>query len=810
MALENQPSFTAPSLPKMGRSTIASSALSGAGKIGSGNPKLKTSKISFQNAGSNLKIEKGGDVAGALIETNTVLVEIQKQLALDFANRIVERKERISSIKKERDKQKKMSREASVESPLGKLSKKTDGALSKVMAPAKNIFDKIIEFLSLIGTGILVEEAFRFFSNDENRKKVEKVFNFLVDNWKILAGIFIGGKILGGILKLVGAARVLRSILRRVGLIKNKGICGCPDVPGNRPNRLPRGFRTPRGSGIQMSRFFRAGPGQAPIGRMGSLINESTGRATRMLGPNRAVDVLGNLKNAGVSNANRARVLAGQLSETQALNIAKNNSGLLSGLRQNIGGIFAQTGNLGRGLLTEGQKLVGGAWKGITGFGANVMEVGGRIGKGLSDLGGTAVSGLRSTWDNIGKGLSKLDPRKLPQAIQAAVTGEIDKLKQGSPIFKKLINLVKNPKDIATLVVDLVSKAKPAVQGIKEAKRSVPFKIPGIDVLISALIAAVEIGSGAPAGNALLGALGGILGSAAGTTLGSFAGPPGALIGAMAGGVGGELLFRAVADKIGEELAKNGKGDFGRGLVNDSPLFVSGYDPLNFGGDKKVEGKKFGGMLRGPSHGGGGINMGNYEVEGGEYFVNRLSASRNRAQLDDINFNQGRQLIAFEKGIILQKKVLEIQRKNVEVFSETTKKFNEFIEKQAKEDEEKKRKAWVEKLRGNQGGPAAGGPSVKAGMGNASSSGHGFGGSGGPVPLQVIPARSPRDISRDIRPTGGSTVITLPPQVQPKSAPQVIQQSASAVDPSDIDVDSFDENNDYIIQAYERYGIFLN
>ena len=46
------------------------------------------------------------------------------------------------------------------------------------MAPTKNIFDKIIEFLSLIGTGILVEEAFKWFSDKENRKNLEKVFTF--------------------------------------------------------------------------------------------------------------------------------------------------------------------------------------------------------------------------------------------------------------------------------------------------------------------------------------------------------------------------------------------------------------------------------------------------------------------------------------------------------------------------------------------------------------------------------------------------------------------------------------------------------
>ena len=139
----------------MGRSTIASSVISGAGKIGSGNPKLKTSKISFQNAGglktskiglqdasSSLKLEKNSDIAASLEETNTVLVEIQKQLALDFANRIVERKDRISSIKKQRDAQKKMARESSVESPLSKISKKSSGVLNKVMAPTKTFLIK--------------------------------------------------------------------------------------------------------------------------------------------------------------------------------------------------------------------------------------------------------------------------------------------------------------------------------------------------------------------------------------------------------------------------------------------------------------------------------------------------------------------------------------------------------------------------------------------------------------------------------------------------------------------------------------------
>ena len=806
MALENQPSFTAPSLPKMGRSTIASSVISGAGKIGSGNPKLKTSKISFQNAGglktskiglqdasSSLKLEKNSDIAASLEETNTVLVEIQKQLALDFANRIVERKDRISSIKKQRDAQKKMARESSVESPLSKISKKSSGVLNKVMAPTKNIFDKIIEFLSLIGTGILVEEAFKWFSDKENRKNLEKVFTFLTDNWKILAGIFIGGKILGGILKLVGAAKALRGLLRRVGLLKNKGICGCSDLPGRGRNRIPRGFRTPRGGGTQFSRFFRAGANQAPIGRMGSLINESTGQATRMLGANKAVDVLGNLKNAGVSNANRARVLAGQLSETQALDIARKNTGILGNLRQNIGGIFAQGRNLGRGIVSQGQELIGGAYRGIKGFGSNVMDLGRTVGKGLMDAGGAAVSGLKSTWDNIGKTVANLDPRKLPEVIQNAVKGEIDKLKKGSPIFKKLMSFIKNPKDFMTLLADLVSKAKPAVKGIKDARKAVPFKIPGVDVLISSLIAAVEIGTGAPAGNALLGALGGVLGSAAGTTIGSFAGPPGALIGAMAGGVGGELLFRQIASAIGSQVEESGASWNMNLSPNGAPLFSSSYDPMNFGSEEEpVEGKKFGGMIQGPGHGAGGVKV---EAEGGEgYILNRYAASKNRAFLDDENFNQGKQLAKFAKGVSQQQKSLGIQLDNVNRFEEVTKEFNDILKEKIRKQEELKNKKDTPRNPPMGGGEPLHGDRVPP----------------GPMSLQVIPY-SPRErsLQRSRPSSGGTTVINAAPVVEPKSAPAVLQQSAGADPENTIEIDSYDETNEYIIEAYERYGIFL-
>ena len=212
-------------------------------------------------------------------------------------------------------------------------------------------------------------------------------------------------------------------------------------------------------------------------------------------------------------------------------------------------------------------------------------------------------------------------------------------------------------------------------------------------------------------------------------------------------------------------------------------------------------------MIKGPSHGGGGINVGNYEVEGGEYFVNRLSASRNRAQLDDINFNQGKQILAFQKGIMLQQNMLATQQKNVNMFAEITKDFNDLLKDRVKKQEDYERSLGREGEFGVRDPGYSGGSSV----GQESRRIGDFKGGPTRLPVQQFRPLSPRQRSLELaRPNGGSAVVALPPQVQPKPAPQVLQQSTGANDPSAIDIDSFDENNDYIIQAYERYGIFLN
>ena len=225
MALENQPLFQAPSLPKMGKDS--SPLMKGAKTIGVSfaKPKLKASKMSFVRAkkAKAIKAEdlKGpetvstGSLATTLTETNRILVEIQNQLAIDFANRIAEKKSILQLSRKQVRKKKLIAKEDFVERGKGLVQNIKDFG-KKVLSPVKGIFDKIIDFLTIIGTGIALNAAFEWLSDKENREKLVRIFNFLRDHWKTLLAIVIGGKILGLLLKLKGLFSLARSLTRRL------------------------------------------------------------------------------------------------------------------------------------------------------------------------------------------------------------------------------------------------------------------------------------------------------------------------------------------------------------------------------------------------------------------------------------------------------------------------------------------------------------------------------------------------------------------------------------------------------------------
>lgn len=175
-------------------------------------PLIKTSgrKISSSSISSS---GSKRDVTSVLTEINRILVEIQKQLSLDFAMRAAEEKKekRDNKISESRKRFKK--EESVLEKTSKKIRKSVGKASEKIVSPAVNIFDKILEFVGLLGAGIAVNAAFKWFEDEENRKKLVKFFNILKENWQLVAKI-LGTLVAGGVLlKAAGAILTIGKVL---------------------------------------------------------------------------------------------------------------------------------------------------------------------------------------------------------------------------------------------------------------------------------------------------------------------------------------------------------------------------------------------------------------------------------------------------------------------------------------------------------------------------------------------------------------------------------------------------------------------
>jgi hypothetical protein len=208
--------YRAPAL-KIGRRNISSSVIRGAEAVSNvASPRLRRSRFSFlkrpglQQGNQTLKTESAP--VGTLEETNRILVEIQNQLAIDFATRIAERKESILGIKKRTEKDKAKKKEASLES-LNKFNQKVSGIFDKVTAPAKNIFQKLMDFFGLIVSGIVINTAFTWLSDKNNQKKLSETLSFVGKYWKEIAGVLIGLQLVSAIASLLTTVQLVAAVL---------------------------------------------------------------------------------------------------------------------------------------------------------------------------------------------------------------------------------------------------------------------------------------------------------------------------------------------------------------------------------------------------------------------------------------------------------------------------------------------------------------------------------------------------------------------------------------------------------------------
>lgn len=206
--------FTA---PKIGKGNISSPLSSGASKISKATPKLSVSKIKIRNRGTVTSpvLESQSSVENTLLETNRILVEIQNQLALDFAMRISDEKEKNKQLKDEKSRRKFALKEGSIES-VNRIGNIVKSGADKVLAPVKSAFDKIIEFVSLIGMGIGANAIFNWLSDDGNKKKLMGWFSFIQDHYKW--GLAALGAVAA--LKLVGPiSMIVKIVSSAVGLL---------------------------------------------------------------------------------------------------------------------------------------------------------------------------------------------------------------------------------------------------------------------------------------------------------------------------------------------------------------------------------------------------------------------------------------------------------------------------------------------------------------------------------------------------------------------------------------------------------------
>ena len=151
--MEINQSYRTPSIPRLSTRNISSSVLRASSIISTAQtPRLRTSRFSFFNRkteserSENIKpTVESTKIYQSLVETNQILVEIQKQLSLDYAMRIAEEKEILKRTKAAESKRKFAAKEKSIEG-IRKFGSFANNVVSKVTAPIKSVFDKIKEF----------------------------------------------------------------------------------------------------------------------------------------------------------------------------------------------------------------------------------------------------------------------------------------------------------------------------------------------------------------------------------------------------------------------------------------------------------------------------------------------------------------------------------------------------------------------------------------------------------------------------------------------------------------------------------------
>jgi predicted chitinase len=135
--------------------------------------------------------------------------ENNQEILKDILKNIISIRESLGNQKKLEDKGNKKEQKDSEKEKRSKKENKLESnvfkgiknSISKVLAPVKGMFDKILTYLSTVFLGAIAVKIFDWFTDDKNKEKISSVFRFIKDWWPSLLGalILFGGALLGPI-----------------------------------------------------------------------------------------------------------------------------------------------------------------------------------------------------------------------------------------------------------------------------------------------------------------------------------------------------------------------------------------------------------------------------------------------------------------------------------------------------------------------------------------------------------------------------------------------------------------------------------
>lgn len=190
----------------------------------------KTDDIEKKISVNTEEEEKKNSLVEALAETNRTLVEIQKQLALDFANRIAEEKKSIKKVRQDQQKEKVAAEESRLEKGAQKLGEIGSGIVSKITAPVKGIFEKIKEFFGLLLANILLNKAFKWLQDDNNKKILHTIFDWIGKSFVPVLIAVVGIKVFKWVRRLYKLGKFLLKIPLKLASLLGKILPGAGKV----------------------------------------------------------------------------------------------------------------------------------------------------------------------------------------------------------------------------------------------------------------------------------------------------------------------------------------------------------------------------------------------------------------------------------------------------------------------------------------------------------------------------------------------------------------------------------------------------